>query len=199
MNELIKTTQNENGEILVNIEKLKECKTFEELFIAVNEIKFSISCKEEYRRLQEVLQEIMLTLKFDTRALIHLKDILLLESVHALKIEEECEKSEKELQDEIVKNFDLLFPEYTFIAKEYKIKIGRVDILAKAKEDGRPVIIELKKGKANPTKQLLAYATEFANPVLIGVTEERLDYRVMHEDIKYFVYSSERLRVESIE
>lgn len=192
MNELIKTTQNENGEILVAIEKLKECETFEELFIAVNEMKFRLSYRKEYLWMQEVLQEIMLTFKFDARALIYLKDMMTLESVYTLGIKEERKKTEKDMQDEIIENFELLFPEYTFVKKEHKIKTGRIDILAEAKKDKRPVIIELKKGKGNPTKQLLAYATEFTNPILVGVTEEKLDYRTMHENIKYLVYSGTR-------
>lgn len=80
--------------------------------------------------------------------------------------------SEKEYVDKLVDNFDEIFPKYRFITTEKIIKnIGRIDIFAEEIETNRAVIIECKKGKQNPTKQLLAYGSGFKNPILIGITE----------------------------
>jgi Predicted nuclease of the RecB family len=80
-------------------------------------------------------------------------------------------KSEKQIQDYIIQNFNKIFPDYEFVGKEICVdKIGKIDILAKDKKSKRDVIIEIKKGEQNPNKQLLAYAKGYDNPILIGIT-----------------------------
>lgn len=80
-------------------------------------------------------------------------------------------KSEKQIQDYIIQNFNKIFPNYIFVGKEVCVnKIGKIDILAKDKKSKRDVIIEIKKGEQNPNKQLLAYAKGYDNPILVGIT-----------------------------
>lgn len=80
--------------------------------------------------------------------------------------------TEEYLQDYIIKNFDTIFPDYKFKAKEYYLKSKeRIDILAEEKYTHRDVIIELKSfyEKRDTNKQLISYGKNFNNPILIGI------------------------------
>lgn len=97
-------------------------------------------------------------------------------------------KSEYYVSRYIKDNFNKIFPNYIFIKEEYIVEnIGKIDILAKDKINGRDVIIEVKKDKENPNKQLLAYSKEFDNPILIGITN--MDSRYYLKNIRYIKVS----------
>lgn len=86
--------------------------------------------------------------------------------------------TESNYQDDVIREFNNIFPEYEFVAKEYTIKNGRVDILAKCKHSDRPVIIELKLFDKNPTRQLFRYSRDFKNPILVALTENKVKHKV---------------------
>lgn len=97
-------------------------------------------------------------------------------------------KSEYYVNKFVKDNFNKIFPNYIFIKDEYIVKnIGKIDILAKDKISGRDVIIEVKKDKENPNKQLLAYSKEFDNPILIGITN--MDSKYYLKNIRYIKVS----------
>jgi hypothetical protein len=92
---------------------------------------------------------------------------------------------EKYYRQEIINNFNKFFPKYNFIKQEVSVKnIGKIDILAKDKVSGRNVIIEIKTNKQNPNKQLLAYATGYDNPILVGITN--MDKKYYLDNIIYY-------------
>lgn len=80
----------------------------------------------------------------------------------------EIEISEKELQNLIVKNFDLLFPNLKLLNVEFKLKgdvrligvSGRIDILALDEKKNQIVIFELKKKQSN---HILVQAIEYSD------------------------------------
>jgi len=88
------------------------------------------------------------------------------------------------LNEYIVKNFDLIFPKYTFVNKEVKIDKYRIDILAKEIEPNRDVIIELKISNKNTTSQLLQYSKYFSNPILVSVNNGKVKNKC--KDIIYY-------------
>lgn len=73
--------------------------------------------------------------------------------------------------------------------------IPTIDILAKSGEQF--VIIELKAGRKNPNKQLIAYASKYKNPILIGITEEPLPEDSIFQGIQYFLFSDLKEGVET--
>lgn len=103
--------------------------------------------------------------------------------------------SEKDMQKEIIDNFDTLFPQYNFIKEEYRIPSGRIDILAKDKND-TDVIIELKLHNKNPNRQLLDYATCFNNPILIGITQDKLSDKIKQNNITYYIYDNDKIKIQ---
>jgi hypothetical protein len=93
--------------------------------------------------------------------------------------------NELKIRDAIVDQFDNLFGDYEFIAKEHFLNgEGRIDILAQDKESQRTIIIEVKKKDNDPNSQLLRYARHFNNPILIAVIEE-LPKRML-SNIQYY-------------
>ena len=86
--------------------------------------------------------------------------------------------TEANYQDDVINEFNNIFPDYKFIAKEYAIKNGRIDILANCKNSNRPVIIELKLFDKNPAKQLFRYSKDFKNPILVALTENKVKNKV---------------------
>ncbi len=91
--------------------------------------------------------------------------------------------------DRIVQGFEDIFPELVFVGKE--VWIGedmRVDILARELLSGRDVIMEVKLGARDPTKQLLKYARGFSNPVLLGITEKQLRAGNRNARIEYVTF-----------
>mgnify|MGYP003644408578 FL=1 len=98
--------------------------------------------------------------------------------------------SEADYRDELVANFDSYFPDYIYINHEVKVDVDdrdRIDILAE-KEDGDPVIIELKLGSKSAHKQLRSYATGFDDPLLINISEVMPSN--MRRDIVYITFES---------
>lgn len=96
---------------------------------------------------------------------------------------------EKKYHDFIVKNFNDIFPSFVFVKNEVALSgedRDRLDILAKEKESGRPVIIELKLGNRSAHKQLRSYAFHFENPILINISESLPN--AMREGILYRTY-----------
>lgn len=92
---------------------------------------------------------------------------------------------EKEIKDNLIQNFNKIFPNWEFIKDEYCIEnVGFIDILAKDKETNRYVIIEIKKDETNPNKQLLKYSKDFINPILVGITD--MDKKKYKNNIIYF-------------
>ena len=93
--------------------------------------------------------------------------------------------TEKEIKDNLIQNFNKIFPNWEFIKDEYCIEnVGFIDILAKDKETNRYVIIEIKKDETNPNKQLLKYSKDFINPILVGITD--MDKKKYKNNIIYF-------------
>ena len=96
-------------------------------------------------------------------------------------------ETEKNYEKRVIENFENLFPNYIFVKNQVFIKnLGVLDILAEEKETKRPVIIELKRDSTNPKRQLLAYATDFENPILVSLTKK--DCLNKHEKIIYKVW-----------
>ena len=86
---------------------------------------------------------------------------------------EKC--SEKTYQENIIKNFNKFFPEYSYLSQYNKVEgVGNLDILAIDKVSGRYVVLELKTGKANPNKQLFAYSHIYENPIMVAVTTKEV-------------------------
>lgn len=101
----------------------------------------------------------------------------------------EKDNIEKILHTDVIENFNKIFPEYTFIKEEYEVKnIGKIDILARDSRSNRDVVIEIKKDKGNPNKQLLAYANGFVNPILIGITNMNKKYYL--DNIVYYTWKT---------
>jgi len=193
MNELIKVTQNENNEPVVSGRELhkflEQYNSFDELFIVVSKMKIELSLDTaQLRRLRNALSQ--LDNKFGVELLSYLKDSIDCE-IALTNTNQPKQYSEKLIQNEVISNFDKYFSPYKLICKEYPVEgVGRIDLLAQTK-DGRAVIIELKHGRHNPIKQLLAYATHFYDPILIGITDY-MPNKLPHENIH--LYSVDELR-----
>lgn len=154
------------------------CKSFEELFVAMKEIilRENVTTKD-LRLVSKILGGCIPFLGFGVDALVQLRDTLQCEITLKLI---QCDRSFKEsdYQNKIVANFEKIFPKYKFVKTEHVLSnFGRIDILAKDNESGRDVVIELKTGAKSPTPQLLAYGAFFKNPILIGITEEQLSHK----------------------
>lgn len=105
------------------------------------------------------------------------------------------EYKEKDMQNDIIKNFNLLFPQYNYVTKEYKTKNhGFIDILAKDNKSKRDVIIELKVDNKNPNRQLTDYAKEFDNPILVGITQQSIGKK-REDNIIYYVFNSDNCTI----
>jgi len=81
--------------------------------------------------------------------------------------------TEKSIEDVIVNHFSRikLFGKYELVKRQFVSKSGRIDILAKCTETLRPVIMEVKKGSVSAHRQLLDYAGDFDNPILINLSQ----------------------------
>ena len=156
---------------------------FEEFFIEFSKIKIESNNLELKLLRKELNNPIYYTL-YKSESLTYLKDILDIEIYYYNQTDRKENITEKQIQDYIIQNFNKIFPNYIFVGKEICVdKIGKIDILAKDKESGRDVIIEIKKGEQNPNKQLLAYAKGYKNPILIGITN--MDKKFYLDNIKY--------------
>ncbi len=115
------------------------------------------------------------------------------EFVKASKDEEKTtpkRESEKDYQQRVVDNFDTIFPDYTLIAREYRLPdhLGIADIIAKCNITGKDVIIELKIDKTDPKRQLLAYSFGFGNPILVALNREEVPKGSRNSRIIYKTY-----------
>jgi len=104
----------------------------------------------------------------------------------AIQKEEKKWIPESEYQKELERNFNKYFPDYILL-KNRKISSWICDILAKDM-DGRDIIIELKIKSFNAKRQLLAYGSDFNNPILINISELPVKQSVQHNSIKYLTY-----------
>lgn len=167
-------------------EELYECKNFEELFLAVRNYLYKLD---------------MCHLSDLIHVLEKFYDIYGYELIQSLKevVYEHCfiykdknykdKVSESDIQKDIIKNFNKLFPSYHFVSSEKNIGgLGRIDILAKDNESGRDVIIELKIDGKNPSQQLAAYGSAFDNPILIGINQEGIKESMRVDNITYYRY-----------
>ena len=189
MNELIKITTNENQEKEIR-EKLLLCNDFVSLFNTTCDLKDGLNTSG-LKALLSVLNEPYFSVNYGVRTIINLRDVVLMEKV-IFRQPNNYGRNEKEMQKEIVRNFKKLFPNFKYKGQEIKVDgIGRVDILAEEKGSGRPVLIEIKRGKENPNKQLIAYAKEYKNPILIGITEMTSGFL---KEIEYYSYQDGRMK-----
>lgn len=183
MNQLITVTLNDNQEPI-------DFDNFEELFLWVSRQKLNSNSKQ-LKELRRYIKSRFIN-KFE--ATIYLIDFLDLEIINAYECENNRENREKQMQEYIIRNFELLFPDFVFVKSEHAIKTGRIDILAEDKNSKRPVIIELKAKNKNPTLQLLAYSKEFINPILIGISEQEILDTKIDNEIMYYVFSKNKLQ-----
>ncbi len=180
--ELIKVTTNDNHEQIL-------FSNFEELFIYVSKVKFECTSNELKLIRDDIKKRYFNTFK----ATPYLLDYIDIEILNLKQIENCRENIEASMQEEVVNNFDRFFPEFNFIKKEHNIKFGRIDLFAEERTSNRPVLIEIKIGNKNPTTQLLGYAKEFINPILIGITENQLSKENTSREIRYFTLNKSTL------
>ncbi|HGI4361159.1 TPA: endonuclease NucS domain-containing protein [Streptococcus agalactiae] len=183
MNNLITVTLNDNQESL-------DFDSFEELFLWVSRQKLN----SNFRQLKELRRFVKDRFINKFESTIYLIDFLDLEIINAYECENNRENREKQMQEYIIRNFELLFPDFVFVKTEHAIKTGRIDILAEDKNSKRPVIIELNAKNKNPTLQLLAYSKEFINPILIGISEQEVLDTKIDNEIMYYVFSKNKLQ-----
>ncbi len=103
--------------------------------------------------------------------------------------------TEKDIRDYLLNNWDRsILKDFVLVGSEVVIeKIGRIDILAKEKNTGRDVIIELKKGSKDGYKQLFTYARSFTDPLLVNVSEKVPP--VERDDILYLTFDAKHLKL----
>ena len=185
MNELINVTLNDNHEPVVSID------TFEQLYLYVSKVKVQADIPG-LKKLKEFVRGFYFS---DwSEAVVYLNDEIDLEIVYRSQTKLNDGNNEAGMQREIYESFGKLFPDYEKPQTEFPVSTGRVDIFAVEKVTGRPVVIELKTGAKNPTNQLLAYAHNFNNPILIGVTNEEIDTSRKNSGVFYFTYNKGELR-----
>lgn len=69
------------------------------------------------------------------------------DEIAAVDLKEASISLERDIEDHLVNNLNLLEPGLKLIARQYKTDVGRIDVLAEDKT-GRRVVIELKVGEA---------------------------------------------------
>ena len=116
---------------------------------------------------------------------------------------------EKQLEDFIVENWDntqfgskleLIYEEGSLKSQQYKTDIGPIDILAKDKESGQYVVIELKKNQTSDDTvgQVLRYMgwvkeklndSNVRGVIVAGKYDEKLNYaRQMIPGLEVYIY-----------
>lgn len=95
--------------------------------------------------------------------------------------------TESEYKQKIVNNWsESTLSDLTFVGAEVVVPdLDRIDILAKD-NDGRDVLVELKKGAKDGYRQLRAYGFFYENPRLINVSEEPV--KRPKEGIEYRIF-----------
>lgn len=166
------------------IDYLNRCEDFLQFYVAVNEIKL-IRDRDGLSKLLEIICRPSFYFRYPN-AIPHLSDSIIAEKV--LCNNNRREFTEKDMQRRIIKEFSHIFPCMKLIGYEVPIDgIGRIDILAEYND--RPVIMELKVKRKSPNSQLFAYAKAYNNPILIGITEEKLPDNRKCKNIHYLIYS----------
>ena len=173
------------------LEDIKNINDLESYINTTINIHFKINNIFEYidflgiiRRLNEVIQSELPSINnnlFDNIEMLFTMNFVSVNDIlrQSLKI------TQREIKDNLIQNFNKIFPNWEFIKDEYCIKnVGFIDILAKDKETNRYVIIEIKKDETNPNKQLLKYSKDFINPILVGITD--MDKKKYKNNIMYF-------------
>ena len=187
MNELIRVNYDSDRPTVNRlVENLEKCSSFTDFFIAVCEL------KSKYNRdsLKLLLQAVdTFKSKYPRMAVLYLKDCITCEMALPCSNPKNRSYTEKEIQQYIIDNFSYIFSNYDFIDSEVVVNgIGRIDILAQEKTSKRFVIIELKTKCNNPSQQLIAYSSKYNNPILIGITEERLSDEQCIPEVIYYTY-----------
>ena len=168
-------------------DKLSAFNDFKDFFIEVSKMKLSMDVKE-LKLLRTVVD--VFSYKFGTEAIVYLTDSIDFEIVFS-KHTSERKLNEEKMKEEVISNFNLIFPYYKFISCEKQVDgVGKIDIYALYGE--RSVIIELKTGNKNPNTQLIAYGSQFENPILIGITEKEINSKKKIDGIFYFTMSELR-------
>lgn len=184
MSELIKINYEGEQPTVSARDQLNSCNNFEDFFIKVCKLKVEME-HDELKELLKIMDNYYTN--YNPMAIAYLKDCIQTELVLPCKFKGTINYLEKKMQTEIVNNFNSLFPDYIFVCTEKKVDgIGRIDIYALCGE--RPVIIELKACHKNPNGQLLAYATKFEEPILIGITQEPIKQENKVPGIKYLIF-----------
>lgn len=182
-------------EYKILIDFLNNFDDFQDFFVKIESLRMSAKSIEDLELLKKVAD--VFKLKFNPDAITYLKDSIDLEIV-CFHRREARTFIEKAMQMQIIENFNLFFPKYTFIECEKVLEgIGRIDIYALY--EGRSVIIELKAGAKNPNSQLISYGSKFENPILIGVTEEKIPVNKRIDGILYFTFEELKRRTISNE
>lgn len=189
----MRITQSHFKEIYLS--ELIQLNTFEEIFNYTHEKMISIICNtnldklEKLRGLSQGLKDLDLYTNVNINSIVNLADMVDMQiGLTTLSLSNNDIK-EKEYHKYIIDNFNKLFPDYILQDSEFRINgIGRIDILAKDRVTNREVIIELKTKRQNPSKQLIAYAKDFNNPILIGITEKEINIKHRISNITYFTY-----------
>lgn len=193
MNELqlIKIDVNQNNEQVVSARELycelDSIEDFQDFFIKVSEYRVAFKLGN-LSKLRNILAAFVF--KFDSDAITYLQDSIDAEMVLACKRCEPRESRESVYKNRIISGFAELFPDYDLVGSEVLVDgIGRIDILAFDRKSKRPVIIELKVGNSSPNQQLIAYASRYREPVLIGITEDAFPENRREKGIIYLTYS----------
>lgn len=173
-------------------EVLKSIDNFKDFFVEVSKMKVSMEM-EGLKTLIAVTRSY--AYKFGAESIAYLTDSISTEMVLPFKILDTRKSSEKKMKEQIVNNFNSIFPKFSFVCCEKQVDgIGRIDIYALHEE--RSVIIELKTGNKNPNSQLIAYGSKFENPILIGITELEISGEKKIKGITYYTLEQLKRGVE---
>jgi len=162
---------------------------FVDFFNAICKLKICFM-GEDLFKLQNLLKKhIIFEHRYGHTSMIYIRDMIDIEIVLNVRLNKKINYLETEMRNLIIKNFYKIFKNFKFIQKEFTVnKIGKIDILAKEIKTNRDVIIEIKVKNKNPNKQLISYGNEFKNPILIGITEEKLNKNNMINNILYYTF-----------
>lgn len=168
---------------------LDYCKDYERFHSVACQLAHDLIFQRRFSELTDLEKAIEIVgSKYKTGAHIYILEHI---SMYLAFLFHNCAKNERDYQSDIVHKFDTIFPELELVSSERKIPGSsyRADILAKEKNSGRDVIIELKVKRNNPTPQLRKYSKYFKNPLLIGITEECLKDSEREKGIMYYTYA----------
>jgi hypothetical protein len=162
---------------------------FVDFFNAIYKLKICFM-GEDLLKLKNLLKKhIIFEYRYGHTSMIYIRDMIDIEIVLNVRLNKKINYLETEMRNLIIKNFYKIFKNFKFVQKEFTVnKIGKIDILAKEIKTNRDVIIEIKVKNKNPNKQLISYGNEFKNPILIGITEEKLNENNIINNILYYTF-----------